>query len=146
MNARAHRVRDDTITIEPAPEPTFASLLRQLIGDIVDLVRNEFALARSELKDVAGAARVGLISAAIAAVVLTVGVLALTAAVVLLLAQWMAPWIAALIVGGVLTIVGVGLLVRAKHQLDPSKLTMRKTRQSIGTDVEVVSSRLRSGS
>jgi uncharacterized membrane protein YqjE len=146
MNARAHRVRDDAITIEPEPEPTLASLLRQLIGDIVDLVRNEFALARSELSDVAGAARVGIVSAAIAAVVLTVGALTLTAAVVLVLAQWMDPWIAALVVGGVFTIIGVVLLVRAKHQLDPRNLAMKKTRQSIGTDVDVVTSHLRSGS
>lgn len=141
MNARAYRVRDDDITIEPERGPAIMTLLRQLVGDIVDLVRNEFALARSEFSDAASAARVGIISAAIAAVVLTVGALALTAALVLLLAQWVEPWLAALIVGGVLTASGVGLLIRAKHQLDPRSLTLKRTRQSIGTDVQVVTRR-----
>lgn len=141
MNARAYRVRDDDITIEPERAPTITALLRQLVADIVDLVRNEFALARSEFSDAASAARVGIISASIAAVVLTVGALALTAALVLLLAQWMAAWLAALIVGGLLTLTGIVLLARAKHQLDPRSLTLKRTRQSIGTDVQVVTRR-----
>lgn len=141
MNARAYRVRDDDITIEPEPGLSITALVRQLIGDIVDLVRNEFALARSEFSDVASAARTGIISAAIAAVVLAAGALALTAALILLLAQWMSPWLAALIVGGALTLSGVILLMRAKHQLDPRSLTLKRTRQSIGTDVQVVTRR-----
>src|SRR5688572_11892828 len=106
MSARAYRVREDEITIPPERAPTITSLLRQLIGDIIDLVRNEFALARSEFSDAASAARVGIVSAAVAAVVLTAGALALTAALVLALAQWMVPWLAALIVGALLTFVG----------------------------------------
>lgn len=141
MNAHAYRVRDDDLTLQPERGPTIIALLRHLISDIIDLVRNEFALARSEFSDAASAARVGIISAAIAAVVLTVGALALTAAIILLLTQWMAGWIAALIVGGALTLTGVTLLVRAKHQLDPRGLTLKRTRESIGTDMQVVTRR-----
>lgn len=138
MGARAYR---NEFTIEPQREPTIASLLRQLVSDIIDLVRNEFALARSEFSDATKAARTGIISAAVAAVILTVGALTLTAALVLALAQWMNAWLAAVIVGGTLTVLGIVLLARAKRQLDPGGLTLRRTRESIGTDVEVVTRR-----
>lgn len=140
MSAHAYRGRDEYI-IEPQREPTIASLLRQLVSDVIDLVRNEFALARSEFSDAARAARLGIITAAMAAVVLTVGALTLTAALVLALAQWMNAWLAAVIVGGALTLSGILMLARARRQLDPGGLTLKRTRESIGTDVEVVTRR-----
>lgn len=63
-----------------------------------------------------------------------VGVLALTAALILGLATTMSGWIAALIVGVAYAAIGGAMVVRGKRKLAEAELTPKKTIQSVKTD------------
>jgi hypothetical protein len=58
----------------------------------------------------------------LAGVVLFTGLLALTAAIILLLARVVHPWVAALIVGILITAAGVALLYRTMQAPSPSQI------------------------
>jgi hypothetical protein len=118
-----------------------AGLLSRLLGDFTALVRNEVALAKAELSEAANSAKAGLAALAIAAALLLAGSLTLIAAIVLALAEVMEPWLAALIVGGVLALVGFVLLQGAKKKLQPSNLDMGRTRSAVRNDAEVLARR-----
>jgi hypothetical protein len=118
-----------------------AGLLSRLLDDLTALVRNEVALAKAEFSDAASTAKAGFAALAIAFTVLLAGALTLLAAVVLALAEVMEPWLAALVVGVVLAIVGAVLLQGAKKKLQPSQLDMSRTRSSVRSDAEVLARR-----
>jgi hypothetical protein len=86
-----------------------------LAGDIQDLVRGELALARVELDHKLH----GLVTAAVAivggALVAFAGLVVLLEDGAALLAKWMPPWAALLIVGVVIVLIG-GLIARRHRQ------------------------------
>jgi hypothetical protein len=82
------------------------------------LLRQELELGLAELSLRADKLKQGLLSAAIAGAFLFAGVLTLLATVVLGLSKVMEPWLAALIVGSVVTSVGVTLLMRGEHKIE----------------------------
>src|SRR6185503_20795033 len=82
------------------------TLLGRLISAFTELVRNEVALAKAELSASTTRARSGVVALIGAVSTLLAGSLAIVAAIVLGLAQVMEPWLAALTVGVVITIVG----------------------------------------
>jgi hypothetical protein len=122
-------VRDD-----PSEKP-LRELLSELWENSEKLVRQEFQLALSELDDRIDKAKMALMSAAIGGAVIYAGVLAIVAALILLLAEVMAPWLAALIVGAVAAIGGVLLLQKAK-KAKPENLKLERTARSIRRDVQ----------
>lgn len=129
-------------TVEPALErESAASLLSRLLSDFTALLRNEIALAKAELAEAATSAKLGLVGLAVAAALLLAGFLTLLAAIVLGLAEVMEPWLAALIVGVALTLVGVLLLQSAKKKFQPSNLDMSRTRTAVRSDAEVIARR-----
>lgn len=117
------------------------NLLSRLLADASALFRNEVALAKAELHQTTTTLKAGLVSVAIGAAVLLAGVLALIAAVILALAQVVEGWIAALIVGGALAIIGLVLLQAAKKKLEPGNLALERTQSSLKRDAEVVGRR-----
>lgn len=82
------------------------------------LLRSELELGLAELSLRADKLKQGLLSAAIAGAFLFAGALSLLAAVVLGLSKVMEPWLAALIVGGLVSGVGVTLLTRGEHKVE----------------------------
>jgi len=82
------------------------------------LLRAEVELGLAELSLRADKLKQGLLSAAIAGAFLFGGALSLLAAVVLGLSKVMEPWLAALIVGGLVSGVGVTLLMRGEHKVE----------------------------
>ena len=113
--------------------------LPELLGDLWEnserLVRQEFQLALSELDSRIDQAKSGLVHAAVGGAVLYAGVLALVAAVILLLAEAIAPWLAAAIVGVVTLGVGFALMKKAKHEAAPEKMKLEHTAKSVRKDV-----------
>src|SRR5689334_7618311 len=108
-------------------EPTAAGLLGRLIEDVTALLRNEIALARAELMESGARALGGVGAVAVGGGVLLAGALTLIAALVLGLARYTEPWLAALIVGAVLAVVGYGMVNAGKRRLDPSSLKLQRT-------------------
>ena len=107
-----------------------ATLLSRLVGDFAALVRNEVALAKAELSESSMRAKAGVVALIGAVSTLLAGSLALVAAVVLGLSKVMEPWLAALVVGVVITAVGLLLLLGArKKPVSYTHLTLPTNRE-----------------
>ena len=117
------------------------NLLGRLLTDASALARNTVQLAKAELHETTINVKAGIAEIAIGAAILLAGVLALLAAAILLLAQIMEAWAAALIVGGVLAIVGFIMVKAAKKKLEPRNLALDRTQDSLRRDAEVVTRR-----
>jgi hypothetical protein len=125
---------------EPLERESTAGLLSRLFADITALFRNEVAFAKAEFVELAESAKTGVVSIAVAAVVLLGGLLALLAAAILALSEMMAPWLAAFIVGAVLATTGLLLIRNARHKLNPSR-HLDRVREAVRSDVEVIARR-----
>ena len=117
------------------------TLLGRLISAFTELVRNEVALAKAELAESSTRAKSGVVALIGAVSTLLAGSLAVIAAIILGLAKVMEPWLAALIVGVAITIVGFFLLHGARKKLVPPHLEIDRTRTAVRQDVEVLARR-----
>lgn len=120
-----------------AGEPSLTELVGALLTDAQTLVRKEIELARAELgEEIAKAKQAGIVLGAGAAIA-AVGAFLLVIMLVQLLIAWgLAPWLAYLIVGGALTVVGsLALLggLRRAQTVDPLP---RETLETVREDVE----------
>jgi hypothetical protein len=113
------------------------TLLHRLTRELARLLRQEIALATAEFIQTAGRALTALTTAAAGGVVLFAGLLVLLAAAVLGLSQVMAPWLAALIVGIVVSVVGIVALLGGTRSL-PETLRAKRTARSIAKDKDVL--------
>ena len=125
----------------PLERESTASLLSRLFGDLSALLRNEVALAKTELTDSTTRAKTGIAALIAAVATLLAGSLALLTAVILGLAKVMEPWLAALIVGGAITAVGIVLLAGARKKLVPPHIEIDRTRAAVRDDVDVLARR-----
>ena len=119
-------------------ERSLAQLLRDLSNDSITLIRKEAELFRAETaQKLTHAQRQGIVLGT-GGLLAFVGLLALTAAVILLLALAMPAWLSALIVGAVLAIAGGVAMVVGKNRLQREKLTPEESMRSVKTDVRMV--------
>ena len=118
-----------------------AGLVSRVFGDFGALLRSEVALAKAELAESSTRAKAGMISLIGAVSTLLAGGLALAAAIILGLAKVVEPWLAALIVGLAITIVGVLLLIGARKKLLPPHIEIDRTRAAVRNDVDVLARR-----
>lgn len=116
-------------------------LLSRVFGDFAALLRNEVALAKAELSESTTRAKAGIAALIGAVSTLLAGSLALVAAVILALSKVVEPWLAALIVGVSITVVGVVLLFGAKKKLVPPHIEIDRTRAAVRNDVDVLARR-----
>jgi VIT1/CCC1 family predicted Fe2+/Mn2+ transporter len=121
-----------------AEERSIGELFGELSQDVAMLVRQEAQLAKTEMQQKLSKVTADLVSLAAGGVVALVGGLALTAAVILLLVDpvGMKPWLAALLVGAVLGIVGWVLLQRGMKDLKRTDPTPRRTVETIKEDLQ----------
>jgi hypothetical protein len=118
-------------------EASLGDLLSDLIRETNTLVRQEFQLAKAELTESATEAGRGIASLLVGGAVAYAGFLAVLAAIILALAEaGVSWWLAALIVGVVVLIVGYILISRARSALQPSNLMPRRTIETLKEDKE----------
>ena len=134
--AATHPVPDD-----PIEKQSLASLLSRLIGDASALFRSEVALAKAEITQAATDAKLGAAAMGIALVIMLAGALALVAALILGLAVFVAPWLAALIVGVALSAIGIGMLQVARHKIKTPSLKLPRTKDDLRADAAVLARR-----
>jgi len=117
---------------------SIGQLFGQLTQDMGLLVRQEAQLAKSEVQQKISRAMRDLVSLATGGVVVLLGALALTAALILILAGpvGMSPWLSALLVGVALAAVGYVLLQRGLRDLKRTDPTPRRTVESIKEDIQ----------
>lgn len=105
-----------TATASSHGERELGAIVADMWENAEKLARQEIELGLSELDRRVDKLKVGLITTTLSAAVLYAGVLTLLAAVVLGLAKVMAPWLAALIVGGVVTGAGATMNQLGRHK------------------------------
>jgi hypothetical protein len=114
------------------------TLLRRLMNELATLVRQEIALATAEMTRAARTLLASATSVAIGGAVLYAGLLALLAAAILGLANVMQPWLAALIVGVAVVVIGLVMVQRGLKTLNPEQLKPTHTAESLRRDKEVL--------
>lgn len=119
-------------------EQTIGELLGHLAQDTGLLVRQEVQLARIEVQAVLSRATRDAVSLAAGGLVMWLGALALTAALVLLLIEpiGLNPWLASLLVGVVLAIAGYLTLRRGLQRLKAIDPTPRRAVESVKDDIQ----------
>jgi drug/metabolite transporter (DMT)-like permease len=117
-------------------------LLRRLVDEFTVLFRKEIALAKAEVAQGFSQVKAGAISMASGGAVLFAGFLVLLAAAVLGLSNVMPDWLAALIVGAVVSIIGFVLINSGKNKLDPAVLKPERTQHALQKDKEMVERRI----
>jgi len=114
------------------------SLLSTVMQEISSLVRNEAALAKTEMTEKTHQAMGAIASIAMAGAVLLGGFLTLLAALIFLLNEVLpadtTPWLSALIVGVVVTIIGVMMLKAGQKKLQARNLMPSRTMHSLHSD------------
>jgi hypothetical protein len=119
-----------------------AGLFRQLFDEVSTLFRKEIALAKAEFSDAASEAKVAAISLASGGAVLFAGLLVLLAAAVLGLAHVVADWLAALIVGVIVAVIGFVMIQSGKKKMETSTFKPERTQDALRKDKEVVQRRM----
>lgn len=117
---------------------TALGLVRRLMDELATLFGQEMALATAELTGALGKLIAAVVSIAAGSAVLFAGFLVLLAAAVLGLSNVLAPWLAALIVGGVVSIIGLIMVLAGRKAADPSALKPQRSADSLRKDKAVL--------
>ncbi|HDZ47052.1 hypothetical protein LCGC14_0154560 [marine sediment metagenome] len=114
------------------------SLLSTVMQELSSLVRNEAELAKTEMSEKTHQAMAAIAAIAIAGAVLFGGFLALLAAAIFLLNEVLppdtTPWLSAIIVGGVATLIGFIMLTAGLKKIQAQNMMPTRTINSLQTD------------
>lgn len=116
---------------------SIATLLHRLSHELATLFLQELALAGAELTRTFGRALTAATTATAGGAVLFAGLLVLLAAAVLGLSHIMAAWLAALLVGLIVSITGIATIAAGTHAL-PETLRPRRSIRSLSKDKDVL--------
>jgi uncharacterized BrkB/YihY/UPF0761 family membrane protein len=104
------------------PEASLGQLVSELISDLGQLVRQELRLAQSEVSEKFKQAQTGVYAIVTGLLVAFCALLVLLQALVIALSNAMPPWMAAVIVGGVLAIIAFALIRQGRENLKARNL------------------------
>lgn len=134
MSQKSPGVRGDR-THQGREEPSLGELFADLTREMTTLVRQEVALASTEMGQKASGVGRDLGFLALGGAVAYAGFLAVLAAVILVLGQIIAWWLSALIVGLIVAGVGYFLVRQSLTALKGIDLTPRQTVVTLKEDV-----------
>ena len=122
--------------------PSIQRLLGDALRESSDLARKELALFRTEMSDNVRTIAMGLVMVIAAAVFSILALIWLTQALV----DWLATKVgshalAALIVGGVLALIAIGLGLYGRSAMSKTSLAPTRTAKSLQRDKEVLTER-----
>jgi xanthine/uracil permease len=122
-------------------DASVGGLLKELVHEMPSLLTKEVALAKSEARETIRTTKAGVAAVATGGAVVLVGVFVLALAAVYALSAVMAPWLAALIVGAVVTLIGFGMLEAGKKKFQAGSLKPERTLNSLHKDKEAIRGR-----
>lgn len=125
----------------PLQDASVGSLLKQLAQEIPALFGKELALAKSEVRESVQATKVGVGAVAMGGAVALGGLLILLLAAVYGLSNVVAPWLAALIVGGATLLIGLGMVSAGKKKFEVQSFTPDRTIDAMRKDKNAVQER-----
>jgi hypothetical protein len=114
------------------------SLLRRLMDDVGVLFTQELALLKSETSRSIGDMKAAVVSVAMGGAVLMIGIIFLALAGVYALGTVVDLWLAALIVGGGITLVGAIMLLTGRRKLQPAAMAPRRTADALRKDATML--------
>lgn len=122
---------------------TIQGLVGEALRESTDLAQKEFALFKTEMTQSVRTLFIGLAVLVVAAVFAIAALMLLTESLV----EWLATVVnsealAALIVGGVLAVIAIGLGLYGRHAMSASSLAPQRTVRSLKRDAEVLSERV----
>jgi hypothetical protein len=121
---------------------SLGTLISELAQDTTTLVQQEVALAKAEMSEKTSQIGRGISTLAIGGVVLLAGLLALIDFAIYGLAELLppdlSPWLGALIVGVVLSVIGYVMLQNGRKEIKETTLTPERTATSLQRDKEMV--------
>jgi len=127
---------------QPRMEPQkISELVRHLLDQITTLFRQELSLAIAELSRSLSALIAGLTSVAIAGALLFAGLLVLLFAAVTGLALILPAWLAAVVVGVVVVLIGASLLAVGVSHFKAATVPPRRSAESLRKDKDVLTRR-----
>lgn len=124
-------------SVEARDEST-PSLLRRLADDVGMLFAQELALLKAETVRSVSDLKAATVSIAMGGAVTSMGVFFLLLAGVYGLSNVVEPWLAALIVGGAVTLIGVIMLATGRRKLEPQAIAPRRTAAALRKDTEMI--------
>ncbi len=123
-------------------QQTIQGLVGEALRESTDLAQKEFTLFRTEITQNIRTLFIGLAMVVVAAIFAIAAVMLLTESLV----EWLATVLnsealAALIVGGVMAVIAIGLGLYGRNAMSSSTLTPQRTMRSLKRDAEVLSER-----
>lgn len=106
-------------------------LVAELLSEASALGRAEFALARNEMQENLNTAKRGVMSMGAGGAVLAGGLLSLVACAILALSLVWPAWLSALVVGGILSIIGAIMLGAGRSKMKAEQLKPKRTQTSM---------------
>jgi hypothetical protein len=126
---------------------SFGSLFTELTQETTTLVQQEVALAKAEMSEKISQVGSGLATLIIGGFVLFAGLLKLLDAAIFGIAELLppdlTPWLAALIVGVIVAIIGAVMLQKGRSNLKSGNLAPRRTAESLRRDKEFAKEQVR---
>ncbi len=120
----------------PEKRETLGNLFTELATQTGNLVRDEVALAKQELREKLGTFQSAVITLALGSSIALMSALTLCAAVVLALAEYVKPWQSALIVGlalavaaGIFLLIGITRFKRADLRPEQTLETLEENKE-----------------
>jgi hypothetical protein len=134
---RSPRERGGLRSVEARDEST-PNLLHRLVNDVGMLFAQELALLKSETARSIGDLKAAAVSIAAGGAVAFMGAFFLLLAAVYGLSNVVEPWLAALIVGGAVTLIGIVMLATGRRKLEPTAIAPRRTAAALRKDTEMI--------
>lgn len=127
----------------PDSNQTIQGLVGEALRESTDLAQKEFTLFRTEMTQNVRALFVGLAMVVVAAIFAIAAIMLFTQSLV----EWLATVLdsealAALIVGGGMAVIAIGLGLYGRHAMSASSLAPQRTVRSLKRDAEVLSERV----
>jgi len=121
-----------------AESRSIGELLRDLANDSTRLVRDELTLAKTEAQEKVSQVGAAVAMMAIGAVLAVPALVLILQAVVTVLSNFMWDWVAMLLVGVVIALVGYLLVRKGQNDLSAGKLAPERTAANLRRDVRLV--------
>jgi uncharacterized membrane protein YqjE len=121
-----------------AESRSIGELLRDLANDSTRLVRDELTLAKTEAQEKVSQVGSAVAMMAIGAVLAIPALVLILQAVVTVLSNFMWDWVAMLLVGVVIALVGYLLVRKGQNDLSAGRLAPERTAANLRRDVRLV--------
>ena len=124
-------------------DSSLRTLLKELIDEVSQLIRQEFRLAQAESAEKIGQVQSGLISIVAGLLLAFAALLILLQALVITLANVVAPWLASVIVGVVVAATSFVFVKQGQSSLKVVNLLPARTVKSVRDDKDMVMEKVR---